>query len=125
MKWLTAKEAKEAAAKGAKAALDFAIKHWRQNATATFRECVAAKERGLTAEKLCALCYLGRNCNLCPIPKFTDGGVCYDTPYWEAQDDWSNFQYTPTKANYLLFHQAANNEYRFLLKVRKSLKAVK
>ena len=122
MNWLTQTEIKEAA-KTVATAMDCSVKHWRQLATATFRELVwAAKRFGtdLTNTYYCALCVKHGLCREnCPIGKYSGDSVCGNTPYSKAADAWECFLANHSLLNYRKFHKAANREYRFLLKVRK------
>lgn len=126
MNWLTQDQINEAA-KTVDTAMDCSVKHWRQLATATFRELVwAARKFGddLAKAESCPLCNFP--CSKCPIANYTQRTECRETPYYEARRTWrwiDGFVEKATHPNYLKFHKAAQAEYRFLLKVRKWWKA--
>jgi hypothetical protein len=127
MNWLTTDQINEAA-KTVDTAMDCSVKHWRQLATATFRECVGAVEKyELPHRKFCSLCTLywgsygiakSTDCVKCPVYKFS-GRYCNNSPYSTAWRAWRRFRNNRTLSIYRKFHTAANREYRFLLKVRK------
>ena len=128
MNWITPEQVKKEATKeGPKPALNSSIRHWWQNASATFRECVAASEKHrLVSWPMCALCvkYVHVNrcdCRDCCVRKYTGCNLCLLTPYGMAQNAWHVFCAYPNLANYKKWHTAAHAEHRFLCKVRREM----
>lgn len=115
MRWLTLQQVERAAKRGPKAALKCSMKHWEQDATATFEEMkdyseIQDNDPGSGA--FCALCeyYEQRNlgCENCILYNNDDDGCCEE--YFDAQREFIKIDwYDP--ATYPPFTKAAGKMY--------------
>ncbi len=115
MEWIGEKEAKAAAKKGEKAALDCSIEHWRQLSHRP-KSVFKARENGRANiyEGDCALCYRGRQNNsyICDCPAGKNSQACCGNLWREARCKWD---WGTAKQ----FTKAAKKVYNFLKGLKK------
>jgi hypothetical protein len=93
--------------------LEKSIKHWEANVAAEL------PNEASTAASDCALCVEtpGLDCGTCPVKMQTGKIECEGTPYGEARDALSLWNYRPSNLNLKLkaaFRKAAQEELDFL-----------
>lgn len=102
-------------------ALEDSILHWQENAKAE------TPGEALTGAENCALCsiYYDEDCKGCPVSERTTSKMCRSTPYGDALNALTGWEYTNPRscgntwrAARDAFHKAAQAEVDFLISLR-------